>query len=384
MATKKFSELRERIVEDPIRAERLAQAEADVAEEYRRHQLTLAQLRRIRNLTQTQLAKALQISQPEVSRIEHQSDVYLSTLRSYVAATGGDLDLVARFGDDSASLTLEDLFEGSESSGLPIPVGPLGESQVTADIPLGVALAAIDGSTRVSALRSIATSVRDRGQIQLACVLYALAAEASVDDEGKQGAAQALGATGGLARKHRASRLAEVLWRRSLEFDPTNIRSRSALGQLLHHRGNYREAIEHLRMVAPVDNRSSLFLGWSLLFVGLDSRDEAAVGEGLSQVVSAMRTWSYNAPRSERSSWLRQLRRLASLGERFLPEVEQLIAFANANNQWREVTMADLASAGEDEFSTAAEEDGAYADNETEAAEDLTSARPFPARPPTP
>jgi transcriptional regulator with XRE-family HTH domain len=385
MATKKFAELRKRIVEDPVRAERLARAESDVAEEYRRYQLTLAQLRRIRNLTQAQLAKALQISQPEVSRIEHQSDVYLSTLRSYVAATGGDLDLVARFGDDSASLTLDDLFEDSESSATPIPVGPLGESQVAADIPLGVALAAIDGGTRVSALRSIATSARDRGQIQLACVLYALAAEASLDDEGKQGAAQALGATGGLARKHHASRLAEVLWRRSLEFDPTNIRSRSALGQLLHHRGNYREAIEHLRMVAPVDNRSSLFLGWSLLFVGLDRGDEAAVGEGLSQVVNALRTWSYNAPRVERSPWLRQLRRLASLGERFLPEVEQLIAFANANNQWREVTMADLASAEEaDENLAAAEEDGEFADGGTETAEDLTGIRPFPTHPPTP
>jgi hypothetical protein len=42
-------------------------------------------------------------------------------------------------------------------------------------------------------------------------------------------------------------------------------------------------------MVAPIDNRSSLFLGWSLLFVGLDSGDETVVGEGLSQVVNALR-----------------------------------------------------------------------------------------------
>jgi hypothetical protein len=138
-------------------------------------------------------------------------------------------------------------------------------------------------------------------------------------------------------------------------------------------------------MVAPVDNRSSLFLGWSLLFVGLESGDEATVGEGLSQVVNALRTWSYNAPRSERSSWLRQLRRLASLGERFLPEVEQLIAFANANNQWREVTMADLASAAEvDENFATAEEDGEYEEDGTETGEDFTGTTSFPAQSPNP
>lgn len=66
-----------------------------------------------------------------------------------------------------------------------------------------------------------------------------------------------------------------------------------------------------------------------------------------------------------------------------MPEVEQLIAFANANNQWREVTMADLASAGEDEYSAAAE-DGEYPDDGTEATEDPTDPRPFPAHPPAP
>ena len=98
MAKKNFTELRKGITDDPVRARRLTAAESTVALEYDRYQASLAELRRARNLTQSQLAKSLRISQPEVSRIEHQSDVYLSTLRSYVAATGGELELVARPG----------------------------------------------------------------------------------------------------------------------------------------------------------------------------------------------------------------------------------------------------------------------------------------------
>jgi hypothetical protein len=38
----------------------------------------------------------LKIKQPSVSKIEKQTDMYLSTLRSYVEAIGGELDLVVR------------------------------------------------------------------------------------------------------------------------------------------------------------------------------------------------------------------------------------------------------------------------------------------------
>jgi transcriptional regulator with XRE-family HTH domain len=61
--------------------------------------MTLAELRHAREMTQAQLGKALDLTQPGVSRIEHQTDLYLSTLRSYVAALGGELDVVARFSD---------------------------------------------------------------------------------------------------------------------------------------------------------------------------------------------------------------------------------------------------------------------------------------------
>jgi len=78
MATRKFSELRAAIAADPIRAERLRHATETVDQSYRTYQMNLKQLRQARNLTQAQIARVLGISQPEISRIERQTDVYLS------------------------------------------------------------------------------------------------------------------------------------------------------------------------------------------------------------------------------------------------------------------------------------------------------------------
>jgi DNA-binding XRE family transcriptional regulator len=60
---------------------------------------TLRELRRARALTQQRLAKRLGIKQDGVSRLEQRTDLLLSTLREYVAAMGGKLELVARFPD---------------------------------------------------------------------------------------------------------------------------------------------------------------------------------------------------------------------------------------------------------------------------------------------
>lgn len=44
--------------------------------------------------TQEQIADSLGIKQPSVHQIERQSDLYLSTLRRFVEAAGGKLDLL--------------------------------------------------------------------------------------------------------------------------------------------------------------------------------------------------------------------------------------------------------------------------------------------------
>lgn len=71
---------------------------------------TLRDLRRARELTQQRLAKRLGIQQDGVSRIEQRSDLLLSTLREYVAAMGGELELVAHF-PDRAPVALTGLAE---------------------------------------------------------------------------------------------------------------------------------------------------------------------------------------------------------------------------------------------------------------------------------
>lgn len=56
----------------------------------------LRELREIAGKAQLEVAAALNIKQPSVSKIEKQTDMYLSTLRSYVEAVGGKLELIVK------------------------------------------------------------------------------------------------------------------------------------------------------------------------------------------------------------------------------------------------------------------------------------------------
>jgi transcriptional regulator with XRE-family HTH domain len=67
--------------------------------------VSLHELRERRGITQEQVAAQLETSRPNVSRIEREVDVRMSTLQRYVEALGGELELVARFPDgDSQTL----------------------------------------------------------------------------------------------------------------------------------------------------------------------------------------------------------------------------------------------------------------------------------------
>jgi DNA-binding XRE family transcriptional regulator len=69
------------------------------AQEIRQEIKGLQSLRKAAVKTQAEIAKTLGVSQPSVAKIERQADMYLSTLRSYVEATGGKLELVIRLKD---------------------------------------------------------------------------------------------------------------------------------------------------------------------------------------------------------------------------------------------------------------------------------------------
>jgi transcriptional regulator with XRE-family HTH domain len=61
--------------------------------------MDLRGLRELLGKTQEEVAALLERSQGQVSETERRQDVLLSTLRSYVKALGGELEIIARFGD---------------------------------------------------------------------------------------------------------------------------------------------------------------------------------------------------------------------------------------------------------------------------------------------
>lgn len=89
---KKFSELQARMTpESRAQSERLYQ---DLLKE-----MPLHELRRARELSQATLAKILHVNQAAISKMERRTDMYISTLRDYIRAMGGDLEIVATFPD---------------------------------------------------------------------------------------------------------------------------------------------------------------------------------------------------------------------------------------------------------------------------------------------
>ena len=70
-------------------------------------ELIAMDLRAVRELlgkTQVDVAEATNMTQSEVSRLEHRADVRLSTLRRYVEALGGEVEVFATFGDKKVRL----------------------------------------------------------------------------------------------------------------------------------------------------------------------------------------------------------------------------------------------------------------------------------------
>ena len=80
--------------QDRIRKE----AENDLLE------MDLRELRELLGKTQQEIAVLIERSQGQVSETERRQDLRLSTLRSYVEALGGELEVIASFGDKRIKL----------------------------------------------------------------------------------------------------------------------------------------------------------------------------------------------------------------------------------------------------------------------------------------
>ena len=104
MATK-FRTIREKM--DPERQERIRKRTEELLAE-----LPLQELRQARALSQQELAEVLGLNQATVSKLERRTDMYLSSLRRFVEAMGGELEISASFPEGKVRIQLfEDLEE---------------------------------------------------------------------------------------------------------------------------------------------------------------------------------------------------------------------------------------------------------------------------------
>ncbi|MBS0208593.1 MAG: helix-turn-helix transcriptional regulator [Planctomycetes bacterium] len=98
MPRKNFRELKDKLPVE-VRARAKARAKEMIAE------MLLAEIRQSVGLTQEQLAAALGVAQPTLSRLESQHDIQVSTLRRLVNALGGTLELVAHLPGGTIRIT---------------------------------------------------------------------------------------------------------------------------------------------------------------------------------------------------------------------------------------------------------------------------------------
>ena len=97
MSYRNFRELENKM--SPERRKRIKEAVDRETQE-----LALNELREARHITQETLAKALNISQASVSKMERRADMYISSLQGIVRAMGGRVEIRAVFPDGSVAI----------------------------------------------------------------------------------------------------------------------------------------------------------------------------------------------------------------------------------------------------------------------------------------
>ncbi|OGQ85615.1 MAG: transcriptional regulator [Deltaproteobacteria bacterium RIFOXYA12_FULL_58_15] len=97
MKTKKWTDVRRQLSPEREKATRKWVAKKVL-------EADLASMRKLVGKTQTQVSESAAIAQGELSKLERRDDHLVSTLRRYVTALGGELDIIARFGDKMIKL----------------------------------------------------------------------------------------------------------------------------------------------------------------------------------------------------------------------------------------------------------------------------------------
>ena len=107
---KKFADLRAKMSPE-------SQARAQVRAQAMLAEMPLNELRQARGLSQKMLAEVLHVQHPSVAKMEKRTDMYVSTLRSYIQAMGGQLQVKAIFPEGEVEIDqFETLAEPQEGN----------------------------------------------------------------------------------------------------------------------------------------------------------------------------------------------------------------------------------------------------------------------------
>lgn len=106
---KKFKDLRKAMSPE-------AQARAHEKAMVMKAELPLAELRQARYFSQEQLAAVLEVKQPAIAKLEKKTDMYISSLRRFIEAMGGQLEINAHFPEGDVKINQ---FEEIEDEQLP-------------------------------------------------------------------------------------------------------------------------------------------------------------------------------------------------------------------------------------------------------------------------
>jgi len=71
-----------------------------------RQEVLLKELRQSLEVSQAQLARKTGFKTPNISRLERQHDMQITTLRKIITALGGKLEIIARFGDAAVRIVM--------------------------------------------------------------------------------------------------------------------------------------------------------------------------------------------------------------------------------------------------------------------------------------
>src|SRR5260370_17912664 len=113
MTTRNWDEIEKTMQADPDHEAMMEKANAELAAEEEAYLRALADVRRARDMTQEELAEALGIKQTSASKVERSherhADLYVSTLRRFIEAMGGELLITAVF--DGVEVPIENFRE---------------------------------------------------------------------------------------------------------------------------------------------------------------------------------------------------------------------------------------------------------------------------------